>query len=356
MTVFIKNPSSGIYYMDFVIQGKRIQKSCGTKLLKEALKAEEKAREELSIIDSGGSGEEVYDNLRLRLAIEKAYKEHWKGQASGEQTLARLFKCLDILGDVPISSINGKDFNTVRQSLKGEGLSPSTINRYLIHLKTLLNIAELDWGMPIKRFRVKLSPKPEGRQRIITKEEEELILNFLRSTKGRGKELSCSLADLVEVLIGTGMRLGEALTMTYQHNIDIDEKLIVLQSTMTKTKSSRIVPLTDRVTEILKARKVAFRTKPFPYRKDTIVWLWAKMRVKLGFKHDKDFVIHSLRHTFATRLLDAGRQIYEAQRLLGHKSISTTEIYAKLQLTTLRKAVQALESPPAASIGPLGGQ
>lgn len=339
MTLFVKYPKSGVYYMDFVCDGKRIQKSCQTTDYDKALKAQELEKRK---IKEGVTSPSPL--MTLKDAAEIGFKERWIETVTGEQTRMRLLEVAKILKNPSITEIDSTSIHKVCLALKKRGLSPATINRYLAHIKTMLTMAELDWGLPIKKFRIKKFIEPEGRQRVISYDEENLILELLRSDKGRGKRFSFHMADLVEVLIGTGMRLGEALTITYQDNIFLDEKLIKLTASMTKTKHSRRIPFKGRVYDILNERKREFPKQPFPYLKTTVVNKWAKLRKALGLAHDDEFVLHALRHTYASRLVDEGVSIYDVKKLLGHTQITTTERYAKLDLSALRRAVDHLPS------------
>jgi integrase/recombinase XerD len=58
----------------------------------------------------------------------------------------------------------------------------------------------------------------------------------------------------------------------------------------------------------------------------------------------KGFKLHSLRHTFATRLVSAGVDIYAVKELLGHQDIRTSMVYAKADTETLQRAVDVLKN------------
>lgn len=63
----------------------------------------------------------------------------------------------------------------------------------------------------------------------------------------------------------------------------------------------------------------------------------------MGLEKDKQFVIHSLRHTLASRLVQKGVDLYVVRDLLGHSSITVTERYAHLNVDRLWKGIQTLE-------------
>ena len=68
----------------------------------------------------------------------------------------------------------------------------------------------------------------------------------------------------------------------------------------------------------------------------------------MGLAHDKEFVPHALRHTYASRLIAVGVDLYTVQALLGHSSFTETEKHAHLQVDKLREAVKRL-TPPSSS-------
>lgn len=63
----------------------------------------------------------------------------------------------------------------------------------------------------------------------------------------------------------------------------------------------------------------------------------------MGLENDGEFTIHALRHTTATRLINAGVPIYVVQHFLGHSTVKVTERYAHLDSSQLRDAAATLE-------------
>jgi integrase len=101
--------------------------------------------------------------------------------------------------------------------------------------------------------------------------------------------------------------------------------------------------MTKRVASILKKRQDANPIKPFNltiYQSDK-AWAWA--RVEIGLKDDSEFIIHALRHTCASRLVNAGVDLYVVKEWLGHSSIQVTERYAHLAPHKLAHAAKMLE-------------
>lgn len=97
--------------------------------------------------------------------------------------------------------------------------------------------------------------------------------------------------------------------------------------------------MTSRVKTILLKRQTE-GNKPFPLPYGMIQSSWRQMRKKLELN---DVLIHTLRHTCATRLFQKGADIYTVKEYLGHSNISVTMRYAHMNPTHLKKAAKLLE-------------
>ena len=165
------------------------------------------------------------------------------------------------------------------------------------------------------------------------KEEEKLLL---------ASNLSF-MHDLVVLLVDTGMRLGEALAITNK-DIDFDRNMIVLGSEITKSEKTRSVPMTKRVREMLSPMAgIEDRAPVFNVRKDAVERAWLKVRKEAGYAEAEGMILHAFRHTYASRLVQAGVELYTVKELLGHSTFRMTERYAHLNPAKLQAAVAVLE-------------
>lgn len=355
MAVFIKNPSMGIYYMDFTMYGVRVQKSCRTKYKKEATRKEVEAKQALGItigitpspFSESDSSSEIGDDKpspTFNEAIERGFQERWAYIKDGEGTKRRLQAVSDILKNPKVTDITSSMVSGLRVALRKRKMAPATINRHLAHLKTLLTMASLDWELNVQQFRIRLEKEPEGRQRVITKDEMGKVLAYLRRPKPDNRaRIDDDLADLTEVVIGSGMRLGEVTAITYAKHIDLEAGLIRLSGDITKSSKSRTIPLTRRALEILVARKRLNPRKPFRHPSTSYTQCWARMRHAIGLGRDKEFLIHSLRHTYGSTLSQIGVPIRHVQMLLGHSTLKMTERYTHAALDDLKRGVAVLD-------------
>jgi site-specific recombinase XerD len=108
----------------------------------------------------------------------------------------------------------------------------------------------------------------------------------------------------------------------------------------TKNGQSRVIPLTRRADDALEGW---LESKPLT--KDQIESRWRTMRRHLGYTSDRQFVIHTLRHTCCTRLIRAGMEIRRVMMWMGHKDINTTLRYTHLCPSDLLPLAAALEQP-----------
>ena len=154
---------------------------------------------------------------------------------------------------------------------------------------------------------------------------------------------------IITIAVNTGLREMELLTLRWDQ-IRLNDKLLILDNRthITKGKKIRTVPLnTTAIAELQKLQQnytsgdlvfkfagIKIRERYLQKRFRKYVKL-AKVNPKLNF--------HSLRHTFASWLVQAGVSIYEVSKLLGHSDIKTTQIYAHLRSDDLRRSVELLE-------------
>ena len=138
-------------------------------------------------------------------------------------------------------------------------------------------------------------------------------------------------------LIEVCCRLSEALKLSWSN---VSENYEYVKFTNTKNGEDRIVPIFHKVSSLLKNRKERNLPKPFPFSISSVEWTWSKVRKELGMSNEKDFVIHSLRHTCITRLIKNGVGIEVAQLVAGHEDIRMTQKYNHPTKEELRKAIK----------------
>jgi len=196
--------------------------------------------------------------------------------------------------------------------------------------------------------RVKPPTPPRRLPKAITVEQVEALLV---AAGARGNELSLRDRALLEVLYGTGARISEAV------GLDVDDVDLVAGSVRLRGKGGkdRIVPLGRYAREALDAYLVRGRpTLASAGRGIAAVFLnrnggrlsrqsaWTVLRAsatRAGLTVEVS--PHTLRHSFATHLLDGGADVRVVQELLGHASVATTQIYTLVTVDRLREVFAA---------------
>ena len=158
------------------------------------------------------------------------------------------------------------------------------------------------------------------------------------------------IRQLVEFAGNTGLRQMELLTLRWEQ-VNLADGILILDNRThtTKSKKVRTVPLNRKAQAILAERKeiaeteFVFTVNHKPITQDSITKIFKKYIVKAKLNPKLSF--HSLRHTFASWLVQRGVSIYQVSKLLGHSSVNVTAIYSHLQPDDLRESVSKLTEP-----------
>ena len=169
---------------------------------------------------------------------------------------------------------------------------------------------------------------------------EEDVANLLDTAYKSGTNEGQRDAVIMELLYATGLRVGELVSLNMQ-DVDVSESYI---RCMGKGSKERIVHLYPKALEelrrYLKTARIALlghrRTEPSLFinhrgERLTRQWVWTILKTyaqKAGIT--QNITPHTLRHSFATHLLQNGASLRHVQELLGHSSISTTQVYTHL--------------------------
>lgn len=269
--------------------------------------------------------------LTLGDALDKALRTSWADHKdwSGYNGISKQLKQL-VGGDVLLVNISSITITKLKEDLMASDLANATINRKMAVLSSLLNVAKDEWEMNITIPTFKLLPERNARTRVFTFEEEEKMLSWFRENKPE-------MEQLVVVLFDTGCRLSEALKL---RGSNVTQSGYV-RFERTKNGEGRGIPMTDRVKSILGT--LAHDSEAFPTLTKNIACKAMQDFRESHYIEDPEWVLHTCRHTCATRLLEAGVDIYTVKEWLGHKSIETTLRYAKMTNIKLNHAKDLLE-------------
>ena len=287
-----------------------------------------------------GEGTGTISPLKSRKTLQEAYdltfRLEWKGGKSEKTMTLNGGNVLKALGaDTLLSDITTETITEMVLEFEDLGNSGSTVNRKLSLLSMVLKTAvNHNWLLSVPR----MIRRKEGKHRIrwMNTEEEG---NVLVACQHLG--LNC-LHDFIIVAVDTGFRRAELLGLSAP---DFQEGMIHLYAGQTKNGDARAIPATSRVARILHRRRMNLTT----FEGLTVSSLrhqWATLRAYMGMEEDPQFIVHMLRHTCASRLVQRGVPLASVQHWMGHKNINTTLRYAHLAPENLMQARNALEAAP----------
>jgi integrase len=256
----------------------------------------------------------------LKELLQIAKKPLWLGKAYCSTAITNVEAFITCVGDLPLKDVKTIHIDAFVDSMEGV-LKDSTINRKLTNVHSVLKYAmDRDWinKMP----KVTWKSEDNSRVRWISEKEEETMLTLLESW---GEH---EIARFITVLLDTGMRRGELLNLKEK---DVDGDWIRLW--VSKTKGARSIPLSERA-------KACLTKGMFDVNLGHLRSVWSRLKDSMGLQGDADFVLHTLRHTAATRTLAKTKNVVVVQKLLGHKNVKTTLRYAHLSDDELLAAVR----------------
>jgi integrase/recombinase XerC len=180
----------------------------------------------------------------------------------------------------------------------------------------------------------------------------ELLFQMAEARAMEGNFVDVRNLAILELFYSTGMRLSELQGIS-KGDLDIVSQQVKVRG---KGRKERIIPVGDHATLALRnyeAKRDALvsalggsadRSAFFLARTGKRIGVRAVQQVVSAFLKEIDeesgLSVHSLRHTFATHLLDAGADLRAVQELLGHASVSTTQIYTHTSIERLKQVYQ----------------
>jgi integrase len=220
-------------------------------------------------------------------------------------------------------------------------VSVASVNRELAVLRRGLRLAQ-EWKLIERVPRIRMLPGEKPREFVLSSKQEELYLTMA----------SEPLKDAALLCLDTGLRIGEALGLTWR-DIDFDEGYLDVREGKSKNAARRVF-LTDRVASMLHDRQGVHPLCVFPGRRlkrqngevrPFTVEALDKLHIKLRrlLKMPEEFVIHSLRHTFGTRLGEAGIDAFTMRKVMGHSTVKVSERYVHPNEEAVARAIERLQ-------------
>ncbi len=244
-----------------------------------------------------------------------------------------------------ITDIERSDLNSYILKLREENYSPSSVTRKVASLRGFFKwFCANEYGVKNPAQTLEQPKLPKKLPKVMTVDELETILN---------SDLSPVEVLIVELLYGCGLRVSELVNLRL-NNIDINSKYI---QCFGKGSKERIVPFgkkaADAINMYLKVRDVIvlknnLSDNKILFLKDNgkqisrqDVYNFIREQGKKIHKHVSP---HTLRHSFATHLLENGADLRVVQELLGHSDVSTTQLYTHITKKRLKEVYFAINN------------
>lgn len=236
-----------------------------------------------------------------------------------------------------VFKVTDKDVRIFLEYLDKQGISSKSIANKISSLKTFYKYLKAE-NSPLNKIEL---PKI---QKSLPKSLNEEDINKLLDIELNDK-FDYRNKAMIELLYATGLRISELINLKIT-NINFDQDYV---KTMGKGSKERIIPIGDYAKYYLKIyidlyRNDFLKNKESEYifisnhgkkmTRQTFFLLLKKIAKEKGIK--TDFSPHTLRHSFATHLLKYGADLRSIQELLGHSSISTTQIYTHVENEKLK--------------------
>lgn len=291
------------------------------------------------------NNEELIKGFRSYLSIEKNLSEN-----TIESYLRDIQKLVFFLNenfsDVHLMNVSQKHIENFIKTLIDIELDAATINRIISGVKAFYNylnyIGVLEY-LPIENIEI-LKTRRKLPVVLSVEEIEALLLQIDRSTAEGERNFA-----IIETLYGCGLRVSE-LTQLKISSINFKDDFITITG---KGNKERLVPMGIPVKSAIlnyyehyrkhlktlsKYEDILFLNKFHkPLSRVMVFYIIKDLANKAGIK--KEISPHTLRHSFATHLMEGGANIRVVQELLGHASITTTEIYTHLDREYLRENI-----------------
>lgn len=237
----------------------------------------------------------------------------------------------------PIAEITNDDLITFNNDyILANHYSASFQNQIVNSVKLFFRTIENKQLQPELIHRPKTSkPLPN----VLSKEEIKLILSVHGNIKHKA---------MLSLIYSCGLRRGELLNLKL---IDIDSKRGLIIIRQAKGKKDRIVPLSEKILELLREYYQVHKPKQWlfegqdentQYSENSLTNVLKQALEKS--KIQKPVTLHWLRHSYATHLLENGTDLRYIQEILGHSRSTTTEIYTHVSNKSIQKVISPFDS------------
>ena len=293
-------------------------------------------------METDKNSKDIVSRYRRYLKLEKGYSANTLDAYMRD--VDKLLRYLAV-EQVDVLDVKLEDLEHFAAFISDLGIGPRSLARILSGVRQFYRFLVIDGYLEVDPTELLESPKqPDHLPEVLSTAEVDLLEQAIDLSKWEGHRNRA----IIEVLFSCGLRVSE-LTNLKLSNLYIEEQYIRV---MGKGSKERLVPISPRALDELSywfADRNVMKIKPgeedyvFLNRRGqhltrTMILIMIKRyAVEAGIK--KTISPHTLRHSFATSLLEGGADLRAIQAMLGHESIGTTEIYTHIDTSTLRQEI-----------------
>ncbi len=231
-----------------------------------------------------------------------------------------------------VDSLDENDIRAYMKHIIDCGMSDSSLNVMINSVKFYYEVVK---GMPHRYYHIERPRAKEYLPVVLSKDEAKSMIERTANLKHR-----C----IIELLYGSGLRKGELLALKLE---EVDSKRMLIHVRHGKGGKDRMTLLPKSSLERLRKYFLEYRPKEYlfegplggQYGEQSVRQVVKQAAKRAGIR--KRVTPHTLRHSFATHLLESGVDIRRIQILLGHKNLKTTEVYTHVAKSTF----STVESP-----------
>ena len=293
-------------------------------------------------METDKNSKDIVSRYRRYLKLEKGYSANTLDAYMRDVDKLLRYLAVD---QVDVLDVKLEDLEHFAAFISDLGIGPRSLARILSGVRQFYRFLVIDGYLEVDPTELLESPKqPDHLPEVLSTAEVDLLEQAIDLSKWEGHRNRA----IIEVLFSCGLRVSE-LTNLKLSNLYIEEQYIRV---MGKGSKERLVPISPRALDELNywfADRNVMKIKPgeedyvFLNRRGqhltrTMILIMIKRyAVEAGIK--KTISPHTLRHSFATSLLEGGADLRAIQAMLGHESIGTTEIYTHIDTSTLRQEI-----------------
>jgi len=284
---------------------------------------------------------ELIEEFIATLSIDRSLSEN-----TASAYLTDIQKLVSFMPTKKLALVNSKDINDFLFFLNDIGLNPRSVARIISGLKSFyknLVITEIIEHNPLQTV---LTPKlPKKLPEVLSHVEIESMMSHIDFSKISGERDK----TIIMLMYGSGLRVSELTSLSISDLYLEDgfikvlgkgdkERLVPVGAKTIKQIGYYMIHYRNHVANKNDKNKLILNQKGVPLSRITVFKVLKDLAAKA--KINKNISPHTLRHSFATVLVEAGADLRAVQQMLGHESITTTEIYTHLDKSYLKSVIE----------------